>query len=456
MGSPITFSGFNKIDFGVVLNAIMQQESRPLQVLEARGRELQATDSALGALTEKLDALQSAATALTNTSVSVNYAATSSNPAIASVASSTGAVAGRYDIVVSQLARAQVTAAASTAPDANTTVVATGGTLTVGGVAVTVTGNVTLQQLAAQINATASIPVSAAVIETAPGAYRLVLTGKETGAANAFAVQNGLTGSTITFTDTDNDGSAGNSAADNAVQATDASATINNIPVTSTGNVLSSAIPGVTVTLVSEAPTQTVSVGVARDDESLTSRLDAFVTAFNDLAAFEKEQRIAAGKGTPGALGHNALLRSMHGTLRSILGGLGGNGTFHRLSEIGIEFSRTGEMTLNKSALTSALQSDAPGVYGVLGDSQTGVLTSMNQTITEYTRSGGLVPGARTRLTDELSRLGRRIDEMQARLAVRRAALQREFMAADEAMSRLNSQSNSLASFSQNLMGGDL
>ena len=456
MGSPITFSGFNQIDFGVVLNAIMQQESRPLQVLEARGRALQATDTALGALAGKLDTLRNAASALTNTSVSVDYVAMSSNSAIATVTSSAGAVPGRYDLVVSQLARAQVTASASTAPDANTTVVATGGTLTIGGVAVTVTGNVTLQQLAAQINATASIPVSAAVIETAPGAFRLVLSGASTGAANAFTIQNGLTGTTIAFTDTDNDGSSGNTAADNAVQATDASLTINNIPVTSAGNVLSTAIPGVTVTLTSEAPTETVSVGVARDDESLTSRIDAFVTAFNDLTAFEKEQKTAAGKGTPGALGHNALLRSLHGTLRSILGGLGGGGTFTRLSQIGIEFSRTGELTFDKEALTSALQSDAPGVYALLGDSQTGVLTSMNRTITEYTRSGGLVPGARTRLTEELSRLERRMDEMQARLAVRRAALQREFMAADEAMSRLNGQSGSLASFGQSLSGGGL
>ena len=443
MGSPITFSGFNKIDFGIVLNAIMQQESRPLQVLEARGRDLQATDSAFGALTEKLDALQAAAAALTNTGVSVNYAATSSHPEIATVTPSAGATAGRYDVVVTQLARAQVTASASTAPDANTTVAASGGTLTIGGVVVAVAGNVTLQQLAAQINATADIPVSAAVIETAPGAYRLVLTGKETGAAHAFAVENALAGSTITFTT-------------NAVEATDAAATINNIPVTSAGNVLSSAIPGVTVTLVSEAPAQTVSVSVARDDESLTTRLEAFVAAYNDLTTFVKEQKAAAGKGTAGALGHNALLRSLHGTLRSILGGLGGGGSLHRLSEIGIEFSRTGELTLKQSALTSALQSDAPGVYGLLGDSQTGVLTSMNQTITEYTRSGGLVPGARTRLTEELSRLERRMDEMQARLAVRRAALQREFMAADEAMSRLNGQSGSLANFGASLSGGGL
>jgi flagellar hook-associated protein 2 len=443
MGSPITFSGFNQIDFGVVLNAIMQQESRPLQVLQARGKAIQATDSALGALAGKLDALRTAAAALTNTSVSVDYTATSSDPTVANVTSAAGAVSGRYDVVVSQLARAQVTASTSTAPDANTTVVATGGTLTIGGVAVTVTGNVTLQELAAQINSTDDIPVNAAVIQTAPGAFRLVLSGTESGATNAFAVQNGLAGTSIAF-------------AGNSVEATDASLTINNIPVTSTENVLSSAIPGVTVTLLSEAPAKTVSVSISRDDESLATRVEAFVTAFNDLTAFAKEQRVEAGKGTPGALGHNALLRSLHGTLRSILGGVGGGDTFTRLSQIGIEFSRTGELTFKKAALTSALGSDAPGVYELLGDSQTGVLTSMNRTINEYTRSGGLVPGARTRLTEELSRLDRRIDEMQARLEVRRAALQREFMAADEAMSRLNQQTGSLASFGQGLTASGL
>ena len=443
MGSPITFSGFNQIDFGVVLNAIMQQESRPLEVLQARERDLKATDSALTTLAGKLDSLRDAAAALTNTSVSVDYKATSSVPTVATVTSSTGAVPGHYDIVVSQLARAQVTASASTAPDADTTVIADGGSITIGGIAVTLTGPVTLQGLAQQINATADIPVTASVIQTAPGTYRLVLSGKETGLANAFAVQNALTNSTLAFTS-------------NAVEAQDALATINNIQVTSTSNVLSSAIPGVTVTLVSESPAQTVSVMVERDDESLSSRIEAFVTAFNELTAFAKDQRTQAGKGATGTLGHDAMLRSLHGTLRSILGGLGGNGTFNRLSQIGIEFTRTGEVTFNKAALESALQEDAAGVYSVLGDSQNGVLTSLGKTITEYTRSGGLVPGARTRLSEELSRLEQRMEDLQERLAVRRAALQREFTAADEAMSRLHSQSGSLASFSQSLTGSGL
>ena len=36
MGSPITFSGFNNIDFGQILNAIMTAERAPLNALETQ------------------------------------------------------------------------------------------------------------------------------------------------------------------------------------------------------------------------------------------------------------------------------------------------------------------------------------------------------------------------------------------------------------------------------------
>ncbi len=54
-------------------------------------------------------------------------------------------------------------------------------------------------------------------------------------------------------------------------------------------------------------------------------------------------------------------------------------------------------------------------------------------------------------LTDQASRLTDSIAKMQDRLATRRAALQREFTAADQAMSQLKSQSGSLAQFGASL-----
>ena len=149
MGSPITFSGFNQIDFNVVLNAIMQQESAPLQALQARQSQLRATDSTYGQLASKLDSLRTASDQLSDVSTLTTYAATSSDTAALTVSASPDAAAGRYEVTVNELARAQVTASNTFSPDTDTTIVATGGSLTIGTEQITIAGPVTLKALVA-------------------------------------------------------------------------------------------------------------------------------------------------------------------------------------------------------------------------------------------------------------------------------------------------------------------
>src|SRR5262245_15523006 len=233
--AAISFSGFNNIDFSTVLTAIMTQESQPLNTLAAKQTALNTESAAYRTLATRLSTLDSAANALSDPTTVTRYSATASDTAAVSLVAQSNAAPGRYDVVVQKLARAQVTAAATTAPDANTTAVATGGSLTIGGVQVQLTGSVTLQGLADKINGTSGIGVQSAVIQSAPGAYKLMLSSTSTGAANAFTISNSLTGGTgIAFTDTDNDGVSGDSLADNAINASDAAALVNNIPVTST------------------------------------------------------------------------------------------------------------------------------------------------------------------------------------------------------------------------------
>ena len=456
MGSPITFSGFNQIDFSVVLNAVMQQESRPLQVLQARQQALKTTDGVLAQLAGKIDAIGSAASALSSASAFHQVSASSSDQGAVAVSATRGAAPGRYDLVVNELARAQVTVSATAAADTDTTVVATGGTLTIGGTAVTLSGTATLRQLADQINATPDIPVKAAIVETAPGSYRLVLTSQQTGAGYAFGIENGLTASTIAFTDTDGDGISGNTAADNAVQASNASLSLNNIPIVSESNTLDGAIPGATITLLQKDPAKTVAVAISRDDESLVTQVEGFVSAYNDLVQFAKSQRTSGEQGNSGTIERNALLRNLHSTLRDALTGQHGSGAYTYLAEVGIAFSRTGELTVDRAALTEAIQANRSAVQQMFSDESSGAFTQVSAVMADYTKSGGLVPGARTRVSEELSRLGDRIDDMQARLAIRRAALQREFTAADAVISRLNSQSGSLSSFAASLKSSTL
>ena len=78
----------------------------------------------------------------------------------------------------------------------------------------------------------------------------------------------------------------------------------------------------------------------------------------------------------------------------------------------------------------------------------TGVFKSLLTSVQGYTKADGLVPNAQQRLDNASSRLADRIDDMNNQLALKRAALQKEMIAADQAIASLNQQVNSLSSLS--------
>lgn len=431
MGSPVTLSGFNNIDFNMILNAIMQQESQPLQMLEDRQTALQARTTGFNQLGSRLSTLESATRALSGTDGVSAYAARSSDTATLDVSAGGEAMAGHYEILVSQLAKAQVTASATTAPDRDTTIVAAGGTLTVGGFTVTLSGPVTLSQLADAINTGSEPPARAAVVQTAPGTFQLVLTGKETGSQNAFTVTNNLTGGT------------GISFGANAVEAADAQLTVNNLPVTSASNTLEDVIPGVSVTLF-RTTSQPVTVDVTTDTSAIKDRVNKFVTAYNDLVKFTKDQMATTGESS---IGRDPLLRELRNGLRSTLTSAYVNsGPLRHLSEVGIELQQDGRLSLNQSRFDAAMANGAADVNAVLSGTG-GAFSAITALVEQYTKSGGLLTQARQGVTDRLDRLDDQVAAMQDRLAIRRLALQKEFIAADQAMSALKNQSSSLSAF---------
>ena len=450
MGSAVTLSGFNNIDFNLILTSIMTQESQPLVALQNRQASLTSKASAFGSLSNRVAALQSAVAKLSSATDLSGTKATSSDAAAISVSSSATAATGRYDVVVNELARAQVTASTTVAPDADSTIVASGGTLTIGGVTVTLAGASTLRQLADAINATSSPPARASVVQSGPSSYRLVLSAKDTGEANAFTVTNNLTGGTgIAFGDADNDGVSGDSAADNAQQASNASLLVNNIPIISTTNTIDSAIPGVTFTAYKRDPATTVIIDVTADSSGLKDNVKGFITAYNDLAKYAADQAVTAGKNDPASIGRDPILAQVKNQLRAALSTeYATGGVYSALSQVGVEFTRTGQLQLNESTFATAASNTSELQRLFVGTTGTpGVFGALDTLLDTFTATDGLLPGARKMLTDQASRLTDSIAKMQDRLAARRLALQKEFTAADAAMSQLKSQSGSLAQF---------
>jgi flagellar hook-associated protein 2 len=197
MGSPITLSGFNQIDFNMILNAIMLQERQPVVALETEQRALEAQKTAFGTLASRLGSLESAAEALVDADAFNATAVTVSDTSRLTVTAGATTPPGSYELYVDQLARAQVSTSVQAYANIDAIAVAGAGTLTFvtaegtpeeQRVDVTLGGDATLQQLADAINATEGVPVSASIIRNTSGQYELMLTGRETGEEQAFTI----------------------------------------------------------------------------------------------------------------------------------------------------------------------------------------------------------------------------------------------------------------------------
>ena len=426
----------------------MVQERAPFNALSTKKAALQQQNTQLGALAGKLSSLQSAAEHLASPDSVSLVTAASSDPAIVGVSTSSGSTAGVYDVVVNQRAKAQVTASTSTATENQT--VTTGGTLSllVGAqppVDIVASSNMTLRELADAIN-DADAGVQASVVQVTPGNYRLVLTSTQSGTENAFTFTSSL-GNGITFGGAD--GTYGEPADANAVDAADAEVTVNNVLATSSSNTLTDVVPGVTLTLNGQDENKTVQVTVSRDADGLRKQVDAFAKAYNDLVGWVNEQRTAATEGKTN-VAREAVVRGLHSDLRAAVLGDHGGGTLTKLAAVGIGFDRTGSMTIDAKVFADAVKAKPEAVQelfaGASDGATDGAFDDLSELVARYTDSGGLVRKAQTRLDDQVKQISGRMDVLDAQLTLRRNALQAEFIAADQAMSRLNSQVNSLSS----------
>ena len=327
---------------------------------------------------------------------------TSGNPEHVGATSTGVGVPGIYEVKVTELARAQVTASTTTyaspdevdrhrwQPGHRADWIPTGQHSPNG-----VAGTMTVRQLADAINADTNSPVSASVVQAAPGEYRLVLTGRNW-SANAFTVTSSLSGGTgVTF-------------GASAVAASNASLTVNNIPITSTTNSVDDAIPGVSLSLMKKDPDTTVVVGVTESADEAQKQLDEFVKVYNDLMSFVTEQGTAALAGKTN-ISRDSLVRTLKMGLTDAMRTeyLGSNTDYTRLSTIGVEFELTGTIKVDAAKLKPASLDNASAVRTLfVGTTGTGgVSGALKAQVEGYTTAGGFVQDAKDRLKDQILRM---------------------------------------------------
>lgn len=250
-------------------------------------------------------------------------------------------------VEVTQLARAQ-TVYSGIVADKSAAIGQGTMTLTVGGVARTITigaTNDSLDGLANAINASGA-GVTASIVAD-DGGYRMILKGP-TGEANSFTLDTATPALTGFAYGAGGGMTLGQSAAN-------AQFTIDGVAFSRASNIVDDVVPGMSLTLKKAAPGQPVDIGASRPLDIIKQTVGDFVSVYNQM----KASLSSAGSQS----GATAGLRELERELQALVGKvLTSHGSINKLTDIGISTTRDGLLSLDSAKLEKALAADAGAV----------------------------------------------------------------------------------------------
>ena len=239
----------------------------------------------------------------------------------------------------------------------------------------------TLQGIRDAINK-ANIGVTATIVsDGSDDPYHLVITSNKTGAKSSMKISvDGADGGAVnagiaSLLGYDPNGTQGMTQTSGAQ---DTKLTMNGIAVTSDSTTVDDVVQGVSMDL---SATGTTTLTVGQDTASVTTAINGFVKAYNDLnstiaklTAYDPETK------TGGVLQGDSAVRSIQTQLRRVLGtsvtGLNSNMT--NLPQVGITFGQDGSLKVDSTKLNNAISknfSDIAGLFAAAGTVSDGGIT---------------------------------------------------------------------------------
>lgn len=442
------------LDTASMVQQLMSLERRPLTLLQNRQSRVRQVGDAIRAINGLLSTLKDKAHALQQNSSIRARAAASSNTTLLTASASSDAAVTSFTVTVERVATSSnVTSDAATGVSNtgtalsgltfNTALSGSTGSFTVGagGKSATLAWDSsvdTINTILTKIN-TADAGVVASYDSTNG---RLTLMAKDTGAQ------------TITKTDV-----SGNLLAafeiDTATQTSGVTAQyrINGgLLQNSDSNVVTSAMPGVTLTLLKADAASPVTVTVTPDTETIKRALEDFITAFNSVAdRIATDTRYDATTRTGGILLGDATISFVESRLRTLvmspIDSL--SGSIKRMSDIGITTGAVGSATgttkrlvLDAAKLSSALASSPDSVAELLAGTSSidGVMEQIEDYIAGMVDTGGALANRLTQNDSTISDLDKRIRTLQDRLTRKQEALEKRFAQMEVALAQLQQQ----------------
>lgn len=371
------------LDIRSIVNGLVNAERQPKTTqLDHQEADLQAKITSFGSFKSALSQFRSSLAGLRQSSQFNSLKASSSDSTVVMASVASNATVGKFNIESKQLAQANSLASSGFA-DTNTAIGT--GTLTIkfgttdynaqtntyngftqnaakGTLTLAIDpSNNTLTGIRDAIN-NAKSDVSASIVYDG-STNHLVLTSKETGAANSLQVSV----SNPSLSAFEFNGTATNLTQTQAAK--DAIMSVNGIDVHSATNTFADTVKGVTFNLQQASIGKTITVDVARSQADIVGSLQGFVDGYNALAQNVKDlTKYNADTKSASVLLGDATVRSGMAQIRSVLGSVVGGlegSSVRTLSDLGLSMTAEGTLSFDKSKLTAALNKDPAGVEAV-------------------------------------------------------------------------------------------
>ena len=434
-----------------LLDDLRKAENTSLVLIQNKQVEAELRLSGYSKLKSAIDGLQTAAKALGDTDTYGALKATSSGDAV-SVSATNKAIAGKYDVHVTQLASTQrlTLAAQSSRTDPNSST--EGGTLRITLAngdqhEVDLNGfSTSLEGIVQAINSDSKLGVNATLINTGDPdtPHRLLITANNTGTEAAvsklevdgnaelhdFLAFDAATPEAGNFTET---------------TAKNAQLLINDISISSQSNTVEDAIEGVSLNLQSLTNDDSVAITIARDDSAATKAIKGFVDAYNtlqntikSLTSYDVENQQAS------ALTGDSLARRVQSHTREALNVFADSGTLRNLSQLGITTDpANGNLKIDDDKLNAALQDNLPELTKLLSG-ENGLSQRMVSTTTQYLEKDGFIDNINLSIENNIKQLDEQMLRAQERIDLKMDNYRRQFTQLDVMVNQMNGISSYL------------
>ncbi len=356
------------LDVNSMITGLMGVEKKPLAAVAQQKSDYQSKISAYGTIKSDLSSFQSSIAALTDVTKFNVQTATSADTTVFTVTSNGSATNAEHAITVNQVAKSQKLASQGFS---NITDTLDTGTLNIafGSYAATdshFTANTAKSSLAITIDNTnntlagvrdainaAKASVSATIINNGTS-YQLVLTSSDTGEVNSLQISGvNQLAYDKSMASGDVDGLSEVQAAKNALL------NVDGISIVKASNTITDVIEGLTLNVLSASNANNIKLNIASNQDAVKTSVTSFVDAYNKLdKSFRNLTKFDSVGKNSGALLGDATARSVINQIKSVMTkSIATSGNLTTLSNIGVSFQRDGQLALDASKLTSAVDS---------------------------------------------------------------------------------------------------